>query len=154
MTREIPLTQGKVALVDDEDYERVSHFKWHAHRDQRAALWYARRTWRRPQRGSILLHRLLLNAPRDKQVDHINGDGLDNRRCNLRLCSHAENMRNSRSRSGLKGATFDKRRNKWYARICVNRRQIFLGFFDSEEEAHASYCAASICYHGAFGRVI
>lgn len=92
-----------------------------------------------------------------EQVDHINGTPDDNRWDNLREASNAENCRNTRRRqnntSGTKGVTWDARRGKWNANICVNRRYIFLGYFEDIEAAAAAYAAASQKYHGAFGRV-
>ena len=103
--------------------------------------------------GHKNLHRLIMDAPDDKQVDHINGNKLDNRKCNLRLCSHQQNCCN---RSGHKGRDLPKgvykSTNKFRSGIRVNGKNIYLGSFDTPEEAHAAYCAASRNYHGAFSR--
>jgi hypothetical protein len=86
-------------------------------------------------------------------IDHINGNRLDNRLCNLREASKSENSRNRKARAGrLKGASFNKVNGKWQARIVAGKKSISLGYFQTEEDAHAAYCHASKIYHGAFGR--
>ena len=99
------------------------------------------------------LHRLIMDAPDDKQVDHINCNKLDNRKCNLRLCSNQQNCCN---RDGKKGRDLPKgvckSKNKFRSGIMVNGTRIYLGNFDTPEEAHAAYCAASRNYHGEFSR--
>ena len=89
MTKEILLNQGKVALVDDEDYEWIKKLKLYAHK-KKNEKWYIRATIRG---NKFMLHRLILNAPKGVKVDHINGDGLDNRRCNLTVLSKDDHMR-------------------------------------------------------------
>lgn len=93
-----------------------------------------------------------LSDPR--QVDHINGDGLDNRRENLRICTHAENTRNKRmlgaNTSGFKGVSWHKGDRKFRAQITVNKRKIHLGNFDDAEMAHEMYCLAADMLHGEF----
>ena len=153
MSKSIPLTQGKVAIVDDEDYERVSQFKWCVWRAHN--LCYAMRRVPASHPATIWLHRFILDAPRGKHVDHISGDGLDNRRSNLRLCCHAENVRNQRKRKGssrFKGVSWHKGTRKWTAKICTAYHRIELGYFSSEDDAYAAYCEASAKYHGEFGR--
>ncbi len=153
--RQIPLTQGKVALIDDEDFERVNQYKWHALRDSHGTTWYARHVTPNPTRVLLLMHRLIVNAPFGMEVDHVNGDGLDNRRANLRICTHSENVCNQRKTHGTsryKGVSWHKDTGKWQAQIKVNGRGMYLGCFTTEEEAHAAYCSASAKYHGGFGR--
>jgi len=154
MTKQIPLTQGKFAIVDDEDYERVSKFKWRAHRGH--TTWYGART-----RGvifgrtNILLHRFIMDTPPGKQVDHIDGDGLNCTRKNMRECLPKENARNLRtpknSTTGYKGVS--KRIRGWRAQIVVNDKQIYLGTFDSPESAAKAYNEAAKKYHGDFARL-
>lgn len=153
MPREIPLSQGRVAIVDDDDFERVSQHKWTVMKTKRR--FYAfRQIWARHK--NELMHRFILLAPAGVQVDHINGDGLDNRRSNLRLCSNAENSRNQLKRRGTssqyKGVYWNKSRRTWTAQIKVNYQVHYLGCFAIEKEAHDAYCAASAKYHGDFGR--
>jgi hypothetical protein len=128
--RYIPLTRGLHAIVDAEDYEWLSRYKWHATPSPRGGSFYARRY--RGQ-GAILMHRLIMNPPKGMVVDHINGNGLDNRRCNLRICTQKENTYNSRER--VNGTSrfigVSPRGNKWQAK--VGRR--YLGIFDDEVQA-------------------
>lgn len=153
MTVEIPLTRGLVAIVDQEDAARVLALgPWSAF--PRGRNWYGRRTVRYEdgRGGSLYLHRVILDVPR---VDHINGDGLDNRRANLRSATHADNMRNSRRRSdntsGYKGVSASGWR--WVARVYVDSRRLHLGTFASPEEAARAYDAAALELHGEFARL-
>lgn len=94
--------------------------------------------------------------PGEYCIDHINGNKLDNRICNLRLCTHAENMRNRKintnSSSGLKGVSFDKSKNRWRAVIKFQNKSITIGRFDTPELAHLAYCKAAAELHGEFAR--
>lgn len=141
MSKRISLTQGKFAIVDDGDYEFLNQFKWYH------ALGYARRDITDNGKSkNIWMHREVLGVEEGKFTDHINGDGLDNRRANLRSCTHTENMRNAKPHgktSKYKGVYWYKKRSKWVSKICVDRKQIYLGNFDLEKEAAESYdCAA------------
>lgn len=105
----------------------------------------------------IYLHRLITNQSSEMVVDHINGDKTDNRKSNLRLCLHADNMRNmkksSSNTSGYKGVYWDKRKSKWCARVMVNYKHKHLGYFSLIDEAARAYNAAAIKYHGEFTRL-
>lgn len=133
--RYIPLTRGMHAIVDAEDYKWLSQYKWHAGRPTKAGKIYARRTRRRGD--VILMHRQIMNPPRGMVVDHINGNTLDNRRCNLRICTQTENIHNSRLRcdaqSRFKGVY--PKGDKWYARIKHRGKIYYLGTFDDDVEA-------------------
>ena len=128
MSRTIPLTKGLFAIVDDEDLEELNKFKWCV--TFNGAKYYACRMPSRKlgKRKVILMHRQLTNAPPGMDVDHINGNPLDNRRENLRVCSHADNQKNtnrrSRNKSGYKGVTPSGKR--WRARIAFDSQQIEL----------------------------
>lgn len=154
--REIRLSRGMVALVDEEDYERVAQFRWSA--DVIGGKCYAVR-WQRREDGTkakVYMHRLLMDAPKGTEVDHRDGDGRNNTRGNMRLATHAENGRNRSadrdSSTGIKGISWDKDARKWQAGIGVNGKRIALGRFDTPEAAHAAYAEASKRYHGEFGR--
>lgn len=152
----IYLTQGKVALVDDEDFLRINQFKWHARWHEQTQSYYAQRMTSRKlgKQRSIQMHREVLGASVGVQVDHINCDTLDNRRSNLRLATNAQNVMNSGVRcdnkSGFKGVTKD--RDRWSARITLSGKTMRLGSFRTPEEAHAAYCAAAKALHGEFAR--
>lgn len=156
--KEIPLTRGKVALVDDEDFDRVSQFKWSAY--ENCGLWYATRRAKVSERESgaiatqnISLHRYILNPPSDVLVDHRNGNGLDCQKDNMRLATHTQNTQNQQrlhktNKSGYRGAYV--LRGKWRASIRVNHKFIWLGTFKNGEEAARAYDAAAIKYRGEF----
>lgn len=148
----IELTRGRSAIVDDGDLETLQRFTWQAAFDGR--YWYAVSSYLRDGRfGKYRMHRLIVGAGKDQFVDHINGDGLDNRRVNLRVCSRAENSRNRKPswfRRAPKGVAWHAKTRKWQARINFDRRQIHLGYFHTPEEAAAVYDAASLRLFGKF----
>lgn len=166
MAKEIFLTLGKTAIVDDKDYEWVIRWHWGVRIAPRTC--YARRQERRGGRGAKLityhLHRELMAhimgrpLSNGEQIDHINGCGLDNRRCNLRICVQTENIRNQRKRttptsSRFKGITWNTFWCKWQAAIKKNGHRHHLGRFDSEEMAAKVYDAAAIQLHGEFAHL-
>lgn len=153
----IPLTQGKVAIVDDEDYDLVSQFKWSAHRRYDSGCWYAvRNTTVSPRKRKLIgMHRFILGMP-NGMVDHVNRDGLDNRRLNLRVGTMSQNMMNQRkiitSTSPYKGIHFDKWSGRWQARIQMSRKKYTLGRFDTPEEARDAYRTAAKELFGDYAR--
>ena len=154
----IQLTQGKVALVDDIDYEHVASFKWYARRAQHG-VWHALRNITNPDgtRHTVMMHRFIIGLSADDlHLDHRDCDGLNNQRINLRFADKSGNASNTRVRrdsgSGLKGVHFDKRCGKWSARIKSKGRYIWLGYFLTAEKAARAYDAAAIKYHGEFAR--
>jgi len=153
---EIPLTQNQVALIDDEDFELVSKYKWYALWDPHMKSFYAVTNIRKPdeKRTGLKMHRLIMNAQPCEQVDHIHRFTLDNRKSELRLCTNGQNARNkgapANNTSGFKGVSWDKRDQKWRAQIQIGGKKKNLGLYDAPEFAHEAYCTASARLHGAF----
>lgn len=150
--KHIPLTKGYMALVDAEDYERVSQYIWSASVSKSG---YARAV-RGDRLGKIILmHREIMCAPQGLDVDHINGNSLDNRKANLRLCTHRQNLRNMRKpsharSSKYKGVCWSKRRGKFISYIHGAEGRIHLGYYPDEIDAAKAYNEAAIKYHGDF----
>jgi hypothetical protein len=154
--KEIALTRGKVALVDDQDHDRLSRYSWYASRS--GGVWYAKTgIWDGRRTAQIAMHRLLINADAGQLIDHINGNGLDNRRSNLRLCCKAQNQQNQRARkncsSRYKGVSFDAYTGRWRAKVKAYGRITDCGRFANEEDAARAYDAAAIKVHGRFARL-
>jgi len=156
--KQIPLTQGMFALVDDDDFEALSKWKWHANKSK--GNYYACRNSPRvnKKRTSIKMHRQIMNVPNDGLfIDHINGNGLDNRRENLRLCTNAENTRNSRVSSsnttGYRGVSLHGPTKKFRARIKSDDGTIYLGHFKTAIDAALAYDFAAKRFHGEFARL-
>jgi len=149
----IRLAHGKKTVVDDHIYPLVKDYKWYPHKSS-TNNYYARATIKGKK---VLLHRLITECKKEFVIDHINGNGLDNRKKNLRMCLQKENMRNqktnSRNTSGYKGVYYRKDRKKWTAQIRVNKRHKFLGYFDNKIDAAKSYNRASILYHKEFSKL-
>lgn len=156
--RRIPLTRGLYAKVDPEDYPRLSQYKWYATSDKnRGGKVYAERTvWERGKRKrNVLMHREILEVPKGMMVDHINGDGRDNRKANLRAATPKQNVWNTKARgkSKYKGVWQVKGTGKWCARIKVNGKQRNLGRFDDEVEAAKAYDRAAKEECGEFAKL-
>lgn len=151
--REISLSKGCVSLVDDEDYGRVSAYTWST------STTVQKRNYAHSLINGkfIKLHRFILDAVPSTFVDHINGDTLDNRRQNLRLCTKTENNRNCvrkrTSESGYKGVHLSKRDGRWAAKTCVNRVRKHIGYFKTVEDAARAYDAAAKAFHGDFAKL-
>lgn len=163
MPKEIPLTQGRVAIVDDQDFERLNQWKWYARRapSRFASTFYATRNSRVEggTRHSIQMHRVILGVGPGVEIDHIDGDGLNNTRSNLRIALKKENRRNSRKQakpvasSKLKGVDWHEKSFAFRARIKVDGKLIHLGYFGSEEAAARAYDEAAEEHFGPFARV-
>ena len=149
--KEIQLTQGKVALVDDEDYEYLNQFKWHVSNDN-----YARRTiYKDKLYKALFMHREIMKVSKGLLVDHINGNRGDNRLCNLRDVSRKINTQNRKSASinnscGLLGVSEHKgvgKSGRFVAGIYIEGKRKHLGVFDTAQQAHEAYLTAKRKYH-------
>ena len=129
----IPLTQGKQAIVDDEDFERVNQWKWCFHKGNNEKNAYAFRF------NSIRMHRFILNVPKGLHVDHINGDTLDNRKSNLRMCTNSENQLNSYRHRDNKVMGFRVKEYKNKVLYEAQKHGAYLGLFSTPELAHQAY---------------
>lgn len=156
--KQITLTQGKVALVDDEDYESLIVYKWRAQKDRKN--WYAVRTREGTDgKGSIMMHRQLLNLMDFNaiEVDHVDGDGLNNQRHNLRTSTKSQNHHNQRTRSDntskLKGVSpYKDRPGLWRARILINGKRVHIGCYKDPKEAALAYDEAARKHFGEFAK--
>lgn len=150
---EIKLTQGKVAIVDEADFEYLSQWKWCF-----ASTGYAVRTGRKhePERDrTVYMHRVVIRAHEDEEVDHANMDRLDNRRSNLRIATCSENTHNkqklARNKTGFKGVSKTPQ-GTFRACLGLNKRVLSIGIFKTAEAAHAAYSKAAAIHYGKFAR--
>ncbi len=140
--KRIPLSRNKYAIVDDEDYELLSRFKWHVSSGKSNTYYAQSELPDTRYRIRFSMHRLIMKAEKNQEVDHRNGNGLDNRRRNLRLCTKHQNRFNMRITTGsskYKGVSWHTKNGKWRARITLNYQNIYIGCFTSEREAAKAY---------------
>jgi hypothetical protein len=162
--KKIPLTQGKFALVDDEDFEYLIQFRWFYHKLDKDKTGYAIRNSKMvnyKRTACIRMHREVLGLKPGQLCDHIDGNGINNQKNNLRICDSYQNAWNKRTASNkklkaIKGVTRVKDRNGkpayWIARITVRKNRIYLGVFKTKKLAEEAYKNAAIKYHGEFAR--
>lgn len=156
--KEIKLTRGLVALVDDEVFEELNQFKWCAIKSPRGKFYAVRNAYLGGGRSkTILMHRVILNAPAGLQVDHIDGESLDNHRANLRLATDQQNKQNQErphrnNKLGVKGVCWCADRKKYQSSIRHNGKLIHLGRFESLADADKAYREAETKYFGEFAR--
>lgn len=152
----IPLTLGNFAQVDDEFYDYLNQFKWHTHKDRKRC--YARTTIKidgAPKK--VLMHRIVLKPKINEVCDHKDGNGLNNTKENLRICTRSQNSKNQKPKNGgsslYKGVYFNKDTGKWLARITTNRNCKYLGLFGNEIDAAKEYNNEALKMHGEFAKI-
>lgn len=158
--KQIPLTQGKFAIVDDDDYEKLVQFKWHIMVATNNHKYAVRRVKINGKQKAILMHREIMKASDGFDIDHRNGNGLDNRRFNLRAGTHQQNQSNRKinknSTSGYKGVVLfhDKNRTKpWRAQITYKGNRFYLGLYATKEEAANAYNQKAVELFGPFAQL-
>ena len=160
MAKEIILTQGKVALVDDEDYDYLNQWKW-CLRGTGLGKFYAIRGFEKSKKsnikGSISMHRQLMKPTNGFVIDHLDGDTLNNQKINLRICTQSQNCSNQKksisNTSGYKGVSYYKKNNRFNAKIAFNKKTIYLGSYIDPIDAARAYNAAALKYHGKFANI-
>lgn len=153
---ELTLSDGTRFLVDLEDIPKIFNQSWHIfHSRQKVYI----RSWDKVKKRKVFLHRIIMGVTNSNlQVDHINGNTLDNRKENLRICSHRQNVLNrekhKNNTSGYKGVSINKNTSfPWKASIGVNKKRIYLGQFSTAEEAAKAYNEAALKYFGEYARI-
>jgi hypothetical protein len=141
--KEIKLTQGQVALVDDEDYDFLMQWKWYTLKAK--CTYYAVRSehfWGTDEIDickCVRMHRIIMQPPDNMQIDHINHNGLDNRKCNLRIVTNRENMMNMKKGNKTGRIGIYKNRNKFVAKASKGGQRVYIGTFNNADEAHNAY---------------
>jgi hypothetical protein len=158
MCKQITLTNGATAVVDDEDYGLVSKYKWASQRGYAKTIVYEKRKGK-----SLFMHRLVMgNPPSNLDIDHINHDKIDNRKCNLRVCNrtlhHAnrtklKSFKGKKCTSKYKGVSYRKDHKKWEARITYKLQRIHIGYYDTEEQAAIAYNGRAKELYGEFAHL-
>ena len=146
--RTINLTRGQVAIIDEEDFQRISQEHWCAIKIK--GRYYAIQG----KRTNLYMHRIIMGATDDEQIDHVNNNGLDNRKRNLRRCTNAQNNWNKGKHrdntSGFKGVSYDPDRGKWRARLMVNGKFVWLGRHHTAQAAYMAYTTKAKEVFGEF----
>lgn len=159
MAKQVALTKGMFAIVDDADFELVCGFTWLAVKSRGSHTFYAA-CWIYDEEGKRhfqLMHRTIMSASATQQVDHADGNGLNNQRGNLRFCTNAENQYNRRlpsnNTSGYKGVSFHKLSGLWRVSITHESKRFYLGYFKVLEDAAQAYDKAALQLHGEFAKL-
>ena len=157
MAKEIKLTQGKVAIVDDEDFEYLNQWKWCANNKNGKFYVVRNITASKNKQNSIFMHRFIMKPNKGMVIDHLDGNPLNNQKKNLRICTHSENMRNRNlyvnNTSGFKGVYWHKTTKKWMSYIRINKKSLYLGIYTCPIDAAKAYNDAALKYHGEFAHI-
>lgn len=154
MSNEIVISDGTSVIVDTDDYDRLMKRKWSANGNGYAVIGIhlGNRKYKK-----VYMHREIVRAADGEQVDHINGNKADNRKCNLRISTKQQNAMNiglrQNNKSGYKGVRYEARRNKWRAEIKKDYRNVFLGYFNNKHDAAKAYNVAAVELHGEFANL-
>jgi len=156
--KEIKLTQGKAALVDDDMFDYLNQWKWRYLKGKHERTGYAvRNEGNRHNRKMIRMHVVIMKPPPGMEIDHVDLNGCNNQRYNLRICTHSQNQMNINKRrdntSGYKGVTWNKWHHSWYAFIRINGRRISLGYFYDPKDAARAYDCKAIELFGESARI-
>ena len=158
MAKEIQLTKGQVAIVDDDMFDYLNQWKWQASEQKNGKFYAQRKIKVNSLRKCIMMHRLIVNNTDIKlHTDHINGITLDNRKINLRICTNSQNQMNKKvqinNKNGLKGVSFNKEKKKYEVSITIKGNKIFLGYYFNPIDAAKAYNEAAIKYFGEFANL-
>jgi hypothetical protein len=156
MAKEIQLTQGQVAIVDDDMYDYLNQWKWCVNNCN--GKLYAVRSLSIPKKRKIIyMHRFIVKNDSEMHTDHCNGNTLDNRKINLRICTNSQNLMNQKihknNKSGYKGIYFNKRTNRFDVYISIDKKQRRVGVYKDVKDAIKNYNEAAIKYYGEFANL-
>ncbi len=157
-SKAILLTRGKFTIVDESDFNWLTQRKWQYNAGYAIQHKYTGFVEGIIKTKRFYMHRLIMATPPGMDTDHINGDKLDNRRCNLRICNRSENKQNSGKQNGktssiYKGVSWNNADRKWTAKIKANGNRYWLGYFPNEISAAIAYNEAALKYYGEFARL-